>query len=841
MQPLVTLTIDGQSVSVPPGTTILEAARGAGIDIPTLCYHAKLSKLGACRLCLVEVERMKAPQTACTTAVRPEMVVRTNTPDILKARRGMLEFLLTNHPLDCPVCDAGGECELQDATFRYGPGVSRYVEEKREKAKALPLGPTIIMDEERCILCRRCVRFLEEYADDVKLGYFERGRLTYLSIFPEHQLIGKFMGNVVALCPVGALTSRTFRFQARCWQLKSAPSICTQCGVGCNTEVGVKADTLRRVSGRENLAVNDIWLCDKGRFSYGFVHGADRVRTPLIRRDGELTPATWDEALQHIAGRLNDVVHASGPDSVGGLGSGAATNEANYLLQRVLRGVIGTNNVDHVGRLPENALPLDMNRLAQADLVLLVGVDATEEAPVVELRLRHEALTRGLQVLGLGARRVHSARRFGSWLPVRPGDEVAVLSGLARLLQKDDRGAGRTQVANVADLTESLAAFGPEQVEKWTAVPAAALLSAGEKLRASRNVLILYGALAASRPAILQAVNNLALALGASTSVSVAALAPEANTRGALDMGVVPTWLPGRQPVDDARVRDRLAKAWHAKLSTKPGLDVAGMKAALLSGQLKTLYVMRSDPAAELPGWKKALQAPGALVVVQELFLTETAKLAEVVLPSASNVEEDGTYTGLTGRVQRVRQCVPLQGEARADWQILTALARTMDAELGYGGPDQVMREAARIGPLYEEATWEQIGAGGRSLRYPDLARKPAKVEYSPAPAKEGYPFVLALGRALFDGGLALMQTPAFEPVVPEPYVEMNPADAAQASIKDGFRVKIKSSVGTVAATARLTEDVCPGCVFLPLRLRDALAVVLLEDAPVTHVTVARG
>ncbi len=251
----------------------------------------------------------------------------------------------------------------------------------------------------------------------------------------------------------------------------------------------------------------------------------------------------------------------------------------------------------------------------------------------------------------------------------------------------------------------------------------------------------------------------------------MAVLAPEANARGALDMGVAPALLPGRQPVDDARIRDRLGKNWRTKLSTKTGLDLAGMKAALSAGQLKGLFIMRSDPATELPGWKKALQA-GAFVVVQDLFLTETAKLADVVLPSASNVEEDGTYTGLTGRVQQVRQCVPLQGEARADWQILIALARAMGTELGYGGPDQVMREAARIAPLYEEATWEQaqsgeagrVGSGGRPLRYPDVSRRAAKIEYAPGPANDDYPLVLAVSRVLFDGGQALMQTAAFEP-----------------------------------------------------------------------------
>ncbi len=301
MQEWITVTIDGQTVSVPPGTVILEAARSIGIEIPSLCYYAKLSKLGACRLCLVEVERMRGLQTACTTVVRPEMVVRTNTPEIIKARRGVLEFLLTNHPLDCPVCDKGGECELQELAFGYGPGESRYVEERRHKRKAVPLGPTIIMDEERCVLCRRCVRYLKEWADEPALDYMKRGCQTYVGTFEDTPLKGKFVGNVVDICPVGALTSRTSRFAARAWEYENTPSVCVQCGVGCNVTLGVKTDTLHRVTARLNPAVNDEWLCDRGRFAIDFVHGKNRLTSPLVRgEDGELAPASWEDALSLV-------------------------------------------------------------------------------------------------------------------------------------------------------------------------------------------------------------------------------------------------------------------------------------------------------------------------------------------------------------------------------------------------------------------------------------------------------------------------------------------------------------------------------------------------------------
>ncbi|MGD9047776.1 MAG: 2Fe-2S iron-sulfur cluster-binding protein, partial [Anaerolineae bacterium] len=384
------MTIDGQEVGCAEGSTVYEAAAGAGIHIPTFCHHEKLVPVGACRMCLVEIEGAPGLQTSCTTPARDGMAVKVHTSlAAVKAREANIEFLLTNHPLDCPVCDKGGECPLQDQALQDGPGKSRYVEEKRLKNKRYPLGELIVIDEERCVLCWRCIRFLDEWADDHELDLFGRGAETRLSTFPDRPLTSKWQGNTIDICPVGALTSRVFRFEARVWELTNTNSVCPLCPVGCNIFLGVKNNQLRRITPRENMEVNDAWICDRGRFAHDFVDHADRLKTPLIRQDGQLQPATWDEALDLIASRLGKIIAEQGPEALAGLGSTHVTNEANYIFQRLMRSVLGTNNVDHLGRMPDGATPLtSLPELEHKDAILLLGHDPSSEAPLVELWIK---------------------------------------------------------------------------------------------------------------------------------------------------------------------------------------------------------------------------------------------------------------------------------------------------------------------------------------------------------------------------------------------------------------------------------------------------------------------
>ena len=814
MEPMVTLTIDDQEVTVPAGTLVLEAAKSIGIEIPTLCYHEKLLPLGGCRLCLVEIERMRGLQTACTTPVREGMVVHTNTPEVVKTRRGMLEFLLINHPLDCPVCDKGGECTLQDWVFKYGAAESRFVEEKRHKRKAHALSPLIVKDEERCILCRRCVRFLEQWADEAQLDYFERGRRSRVDTFADRPLDSIFSGNIMDVCPVGALTSRAFRFQARSWELERTSSICPYCGVGCNITLDVKMNQLRRIGARENADVNDQWLCDKGRFGHAFVHSPHRLKTPLIRRGDRLEPATWQEALALVSQRLSEIVEESGPESVGGIGSTRATNEANYLFQRFMRAVIGANNVDHFGRAPDGARPLaSLDEIRKADVIFLMGVDPAEEAPIVELLIRRAVLTRGTKVIIANPRRVALNRYGGPWLAYRPGTEIALLNELAK-----------RETSNVKRETS--------QVEEITGVPKETLQQAAEILAQAKSALIICGPASNLQSPVsnLQSLTN---------SAGPFYLAEDCNSLGALEMGVAPHLLPGRQSLTDGKARKRFGKRWGAEPPSETGLSADEMLEAATEGTRRALFVMKSDPATQKG--KKALEELDFLVV-QDIFLTETAKSADVVLPAASFAESEGTFTNLAGRVQRVRGALRPPGEAKPDAQILAELAQAMGSRFAYASPGEVMAEIAKLAPMYRNIGYEELGEGGLP-RAEDVRERPAlgKVEYQPPAADEGYPLALVTGRLLYDGSIRLGQSEIMRQFVPEPFVEINPADADALGIANGATVTVASSKGELKLAARVTEDIRPGCVFVPRNFAEVPVSALLDEtATVTWVKVTK-
>ncbi|HSJ56645.1 MAG TPA: NADH-quinone oxidoreductase subunit NuoG, partial [Anaerolineae bacterium] len=768
---LVHLTIDDREISVPAGSTVYEAATAAGIHIPTFCHHEKLVPVGACRQCLVEIEGMVSLQTSCTTPVREGMIVRAWTsPKAVEARRAQIEFLLTNHPLDCPICDKGGECPLQDQAMADGPGRSRYVEEKRHKLKRYPLSDFIVLDQERCVLCWRCIRFLDEWADDHELDLFGRGATTRLETFNSRPIRSKWQGNTIDVCPVGALTSRVYRFEARPWELAYGPSVCPLCSVGCNLTLHVKNNTLRRVTPRENMQVNDTWLCDVGRFGHAFVDHPDRLMTPLVRRGEQLQPATWAEALALIRERLRAVVTTSGADAVAAVGSTHVTNEANYLLQRLMRGVVGTNNVDHLDRAPLGSEPLSsLPALEQADVVLLLGFDPSTEAPLVELWLKKAVLRHGARVIVANPWLVEMGRYEGPWLGYRPGTGVTMLNGLAHaVLEAGGKGIGGRGF-NVDDVRSALTGYRPAEVARVAGTSAQALAEAASLLVAARRPIILYGpqwllqnrnrhqAREASTegglPA-LDAIANLSLLLG---GVQAAFVPSDANTLGALEMGAVPHLLPGRQSLSSRDVRSRLASFWGSRLSSASGLDFDGMLAAAREGRLGAMWIMGADPARNYPGAAQALaQVP--FLVVQELFLTETAAMADVVLPGASFAETHGTLTNMTGRVQKLEARRLPPRDALPDWQILVEVARHLADDKqrrAWNFPDatEVLDEIRRVVPAYKDLDEESLeGEGWQPPAGESRRRAWSRIEAVPAaPPGQEYPFLLAPGHILFD------------------------------------------------------------------------------------------
>ena len=713
------LSIDGREVRCPAGWTIYQAATAAGIHIPTFCYHPKLVPVGACRTCLVEVEGIQALQTSCTVPAREGMVVRVHTsPAAVRARRAMIEFLLTNHPLDCPVCDKGGECTLQDQAMADGPGQSRYVEEKRHKNKRYPLGDRIVLDQERCVLCWRCIRFLDEWASDHQLDLFGRGATTRLDTFPGQPLTSQWQGNTIELCPVGALTSRAFRFEARVWELANTPSICTLCAVGCNTTLGVKNNALRRITPRENMQVNDAWICDRGRFSHALVDPVERMTQPLVRRGGTLEPATWDEALDQVARRFAGALHEKGPGTVAALGSARATNEANYMLQRLVRSVLGSNNVDHLGRMPAGAVPLrSLPDLEQKDALLLLGLDPSTEAPLVELWLKKAVLRHGAQILVAHPMPIELTRFGGPWLSVRPGGETTLLNGLARAMLDGGLDPKAVRATNPDELRAWLKAYTPEQVEQSASVPAGVLKAAARSLVQAKRPAILYGDRwldgAQDSASGRAALANLSILLA---NAEVAYVGRECNALGALDMGAVPDLLPGGQSLGDSAARSHLAGLWGGKLASECGLDLDAMLAAASAGRLDALWVLEANPVAGYPPAEALAGVP--FLVVSDQVATETTVLAQVVLPAAALAETDGTLTNLTGRVQRLQAAKRPPGQARPGWWIVAEVARRMvegkrRRAWEFGGAGGVFAEIAKVVPAYRGLDMATIGEGG--------------------------------------------------------------------------------------------------------------------------------
>ena len=856
----VTLTIDDKKVTVPAGTLLTQAAATVGIEIPVFCSHPKLDPLGACRMCLVEIMGPRGPmlQTACTVPVTEGMVVRTNTPTVIETRKSTLAFILTNHPLDCPICDKGGECPLQNNTLHYGPAVSHFEERKTRKEKRYPISPLIMLDQERCILCWRCTRYLEEWADDPQLGLFERGGQTVIDIFPGQPVTSKTSGNIIELCPVGALTNRVARFRFRPWEVKGVASICPHCPVGCNIRLDVRTNQLRRIVARENMAVNDEWLCDKGRFAHGFVDHAERLTHPLLRKDGELRAVSWDEALAAVIDGFSRLVAEQGPHAVGGLGSAKITNEAAYLFQKFMRAVVGTNNVDHRLGSAVQAPPVGLSSiqdLQRADVVFLFGSDPSEETPVLELFLKRAVRRKGAKLLIAHPRQVELIRYGGPYLAYRPGSEIALLNGLVHIILKEGWAAeSATRVAGFGDLAAWVAEATPQKTAALTGVDEAMLWQAAQLWAQAQRGILLFGPFAAQGPesaARLAALTNLALIAGQldKPGAGLGYIGIDANFQGVRDVGLLPDMLPGYQPVTDAGARERLERLWGAELPSEPGLGYKAMLNAALEGDLAGLYVLGADPAGDNALVAAALEKMPFLVV-QDLFMTETAARAYVVLPAASFAEGEGTFTNLERRVQRLGKALRPLGESLPDWAILTNLAnrwsapeekskkgkdKKQRAAWNHAGPAAILAEMAKAMPIYSGFSWENLGAEGQQWpadALPKTPRRFQRVDTHTLTTDDDYPFALAVGSLLYDAGNLLYHThEQFKQVIPGPHVLINPGDAERLGVAEGQEVTLVSPNGQVRVRAKVSDKVRAGILWMAESLEDAPTETLLDGA----------
>jgi NADH-quinone oxidoreductase subunit G len=675
----VKFTIDGRTVTVPAGTLLIEAAKQVGIAIPSYCYYPNLTLQGACRMCLVAIERMPKLQTACTTVVTNGMVVQTETEEVKNARKAMLEFLLTNHPLDCPVCDKGGECELQDAVFRYGAAETRFMESKlhHEERKFSSL---VYYDWPRCILCYRCVRVCDEGMDVNAYGIGFRG--AHSEIIPNRgeQLECEECGMCIDICPVGALTSGTYRYHTRPWEMSYIGTICNHCGDGCKTTLSVRNNQIIRANNRDHSGFNGEFLCVKGRFGWDFVNSDKRMTAPLVRRHGKQEASTWDEALSVTVERVKTILAENGPDSVAVVGSNRTTNEENYLLGRFTRTILATNNLDHhrtadyasLVRALTEAQATDqhaaMEDILHASSILLVGNDPTHQHPLTAFQIRQAVQRQGARLYVINHQQIKLRRQSSLYITVKPQGETEAIRALA--------GAQAP--------SPGLAVDGVD-----------ALDSLREKLRKESDTIIIFGD--EIQGAAVRDLVGWGLSLPGRTRF--VALGDYANSRGAADMGVLPGTLAGYLPVTDDAARARFESAWQAKIPAKPGHHARGIIAGIESGQVQALLVFGSNPVKTYGISKDALSKL-AFVMVAEMFPTETTEVADVVLPAASFAEKAGTVTNTCGQVQALKKTMRKAG-TRSDLEILLALARLFGQKWNYQSADDVLREIIAKVPGY--------------------------------------------------------------------------------------------------------------------------------------------
>ncbi|PLX79024.1 MAG: NADH dehydrogenase (quinone) subunit G [Desulfuromonas sp.] len=821
---MVNLTIDGKQVTVSKTATIYEAAKEAGVDIPVLCYAKKLLPFGACRVCLVEVEQMKGRLIpACTTPATEGMVVTTNSDEIAKVRKTVMEFLLVNHVLDCPVCDKGGECDLQDLTYDFEVNSNRFEGVKFD----LPtdeVNPLIERNMNRCVLCGRCVRVCDEIVAYGSYSFINRGFETKIATAFDRGLSCEFCGQCLSMCPVGALLPRPFKFKARPWQLKEVDSVCGYCGNGCTVTLGCKDNQVQTIRFNDKIGVNDGNLCVRGRFGYSYVNRDDRLTTPLVRKDGQLVEASWDEALDAVSSALKD-------GKAGILSGARLTNEELFLLKNVAK--TASASLDHSGgecykgvtEGLQETLGLASStgtfpQVEDADVILSIRSDFYETHPVFGMVVNQAVKRNGAKFLVLSDKTgKFNKLPDAQTLLTKPGLEVNVLNAICAALLES--GQAKTDgVSGVDEFKSALADYAPAKVSAQTGVPVEAITAAAEQLAGAKKgaILLAYGLpyTAQSKELAIAAANLAILSgLAAQDEAGLYICGEKANSQGAIDLGI----LPG------------------------DGLGAQEQLAAAAKGDLDLLYVIGEDPMTSYPdGAKVEAAINGAkMVVVQDLFLTPTAEQADVVLPAASFAEKDGTFTNAERRIQRVRPGITSPGEAKSDFEIFTSLLGRLGAQVSYTGPQAVFAALAAENGEYAGIDFDAIGPQGVVWGGDKLAPKQqVLVSVSGLQPVEAR-FQLVTGSALYHSGTTSTRAKGPRAVIDEAYVELGREDAAELGVATDDQVTVKANGNTVKLKAKVDNRLPKGVVFVPNHFAGTGLNKIYQGAASVAVEVTKG
>jgi NADH-quinone oxidoreductase subunit G len=790
----VTLTIDGQQVTVPKGTLIIRAAEQLGTIVPRFCDHPLLDPVGACRQCVVEVEGQRKPVMSCTVPVGDDMVVKTHlTSDMArKAQEGTLEFLLINHPLDCPMCDKGGECPLQDQALAHGSGQSRFIDQKRRYLKPVAVSQQVLLDRERCVLCARCTRFSEQISGDPFIELFERGALEQVAIYEDEPYHSYFSGNVIQICPVGALTSSTYRFKARPFDVVTTPSVCDQCSAGCTLTVQSRRGEIQRQLARTNMAVNEAWNCDKGRFGFTHLTHEGRITEPKLRAGGELATASWSDVLLRVVGAVNES-REQGPGRVAVVTGSRLPDEDAYAAGKYVRTVLGTDDVDHRTRFAHEGEDAELTALLpretaeyrdveDAPVIVVAGLDPREEVPILHLRLRKAWRARKARIVVVGPHLGTLADLAWRRVPTMPGEEAAALRAL---VDSQDEVATALRDAD------------------------APVVLVGERAGA--------GSIAAGA------------ALADAVGGKVAHVSRRVNVRGSFEAGLAAGILPGGRRLDDAADRAEVEQVWGTTLPTAPGRDLRAILTDAAAGKIDVLHLIGVDLVRDGDDPELARQAlqRAKLVVAQDLAHTATVtEFADVVLPAAGTQERAGSYTNWEGRTQRFAKAVDAPDLVQEDWEILVQLAALLGHDLGFNDLEGIRNEVARLGLRTTPHGWPAPAEAAQGESSEDAETDGLAVVVRPLLLEPG---------TMLAGADDLLATAL------EPYVAINPTDAQAAELVDGDEVELTGATGSVRLPARVGHDVVPGVVVVPAHVGAVATASLVGADGAGRVTISRA
>jgi NADH-quinone oxidoreductase subunit G len=808
-EPGVAFTVNGVEYRAEPGRNLIDACEDVGAYIPRFCYHPRMKPVGMCRMCLVEVDtgRGMGLQPSCMLTVSEGMVVDTESEVTKKAQDGVLELLLINHPLDCPVCDKGGECPLQDQTMSYGPGESRFVEEKRHYEKPIPISDTVYLDRERCILCDRCTRFAKEVAGDPLIHFMDRGNQTQVNTFPDDPFSSYFSGNTVQICPVGALTAKPYRFKARPWDLNEIETTYPN-PMGDRVTIQSSRNEVLRYLGVDSDAVNWSWLADRDRFSFEATMHDERLTTPLVRGDGlgnasadgaELVATTWSAALARVVEALEDANNNAGPSSVAVIGGARLTNEAQYAWARLAKGVIGTDNVDAqladglpgdvVASLPRTTIG---DACAPGSTVVLLSGDPKEELGTLYLRLRHACVEDGVKLIELTPNETGLTRYASQSIRVRPGDIGAVAAAITG--------------AEGANLDKAIGAVTVKELEAL-----AAAVSGSERITviAGRTSMADHAALTVEAINAFAALDNTAFLPGLRRG----------NINGAVDMGLSPELLPGRTSLG-------AAGAWYrehwGQVPGQAGLDTTGILGAAATGRIAVLFLLGADPLTDFPDpelARQALDRADVVIAIDPFINASAAAAADVVLPAAAFGEVDGSHTNLEGRISPIRQKVTPPGTARPDWMIAAELAMRLGKDMGFVSVEEIADEIAAVSPLHAEADAAAIDAAPDGLVMPltEDPSRPTRFAWSDLGAPDepasydSYSYRLVVDRTMYDMGTQTAHCQSIDQLAPDGVVRINSHEASRLGIGGGARVRLSSKRASVECNVSVDDRIARG------------------------------